>query len=655
MKTLHISVADKIATYQKRDGAIVCGNNDYQIVFAFDDAWGNHAKKIARFIWNEQYYDVEFEGDTCPVPVIQNAPAVKVGVYAGDLQTTTVAYIECVKSILCEGNAPHPETGQHYTTEAKAAALRAKESEENAAQSAEAAEVARAEAEHLIDATNRIVQTTGESEDAVMSQKAVTDFVNNEVNQLSETIDRVTCKKYSSNLLDNSNVKVGYYAQDGQFYSGGSYGNYYYTDTLIPVKAGDVLEQQTTYHGVRYGQGAYGTGGKLFYIVNEYDENGNWLTGSLAQAHNYTAQNDGYIRVTMGKKVYDSYTDVAFVKNATSVLEYEEYSTKTLLRKNALLENIKDQSVSTETTFLRDSHAAKEGVLSTSVYFDGFTSVKIGYTKSDNTDTDFVHYFEVTPTKLISHINTNGEETTLEKEHGLTISNFVNISIHHTIDRKAKVKINSGSGSYEYTFFFVLTKRVYAYCTTEGTNVSNKTSFTIPTINKKSWFFGDSYFEFVETRWVYYLGDYRENALFNAHSGEKSVDAIADLRTALKFGVPQYLVWCLGMNDGSDTENDPSSAWKTTLDSVIALCKENEIELIMATIPTVPTVNNEKKNEFVRNSGYRYIDFAKAVGANSSGTWYSGLLSADNVHPSALGGQALCGRVLTDFPEITID
>lgn len=503
-----------------------------------------------------------------------------------------------------------------------------------------------------------VVQTPGGSETNVMSQKAVTvevDKLSEEIDEVKEPLDCVTYKKYSSNFLDNSNIKVGYYAQDGQFHSGGSYDSYYYTGTLIPVKSGDVLEQQMTYGGVRSGQGVYNYGGKLFYIVNEYDEKGNWLTGSIVGAYTYTAQNDGYVRVTMGKTNYDLYTDVAFVKNATSVLEYEEYYSEILLKKNALLENIKVKSTNTETTFLRDTHAMKEGVLSTSVYFNNMTSVKIGFTESDNIVNDFLHYFEVTPTKLVSHINTGSEETTLEKEHGLTISNFVNISIHYTMDRKAKVRITSDSGSYEYTFYFLLIDRAYAFCTTEGTNSTHKMSFTIPTINKQVWFFGDSYFECIETRWVYYLEDYRANALFNAHSGEKSVDAIEDLRTALKFGVPKYLVWCLGMNDGSDTTNAPSSDWKSTLDSVIALCKENEIELIMATIPTVPTVNNEKKNEFVRNSGYRYIDFAKAVGANSSGMWYSGLLSTDNVHPSALGGQALCGRVLTDFPEITIE
>lgn len=109
MKDLHIVVNNKIATYQKRDGDIVCGNNDYQIVFTFDDEWDSYSTKTARFVWNGKYLDVIFAGNTCPVPIIQNADSVEVGVYAGNLCTTTPAKIGCVKSILCKTDTQHPD------------------------------------------------------------------------------------------------------------------------------------------------------------------------------------------------------------------------------------------------------------------------------------------------------------------------------------------------------------------------------------------------------------------------------------------------------------------------------------------------------------------------------------------------------------------
>ena len=106
MRILHISVLDKKATYQNRDGDIVCGNSDYVIEFAFDAEWNAYEEKTARFVVNGNFENVVFTGTTCPVPIITNASEVKVGVYAGDLSTTTPAIIGCQKSILCESSAP---------------------------------------------------------------------------------------------------------------------------------------------------------------------------------------------------------------------------------------------------------------------------------------------------------------------------------------------------------------------------------------------------------------------------------------------------------------------------------------------------------------------------------------------------------------------
>lgn len=105
MRNLHITVNNKIATYLTRDGSIVCGNSDYRIVFSFDSEWEAYTDKIARFIWNESYIDVAFTGDTVAVPVLTDTTSLKVGVYAGELSTTTPAEIECQLSILCESGA----------------------------------------------------------------------------------------------------------------------------------------------------------------------------------------------------------------------------------------------------------------------------------------------------------------------------------------------------------------------------------------------------------------------------------------------------------------------------------------------------------------------------------------------------------------------
>ena len=109
-KIMHVTVANKVATYNRRDGSIVCGNSDYQIQFVFDSEWDAHELKTARFLYNSHAVDVPFEGDTVAVPILRNTVLLSVGVLAGDLQTTTAATIPCIKSILCQdGLPPDPE------------------------------------------------------------------------------------------------------------------------------------------------------------------------------------------------------------------------------------------------------------------------------------------------------------------------------------------------------------------------------------------------------------------------------------------------------------------------------------------------------------------------------------------------------------------
>lgn len=84
---------------------IACGNSDYTIQFAFDSDWNSYSEKKARFVYAKQgklkFQDVPLTGDTAAVPVLSGTREVMVGVYAGDLRTTTPARIPCEYSILC--------------------------------------------------------------------------------------------------------------------------------------------------------------------------------------------------------------------------------------------------------------------------------------------------------------------------------------------------------------------------------------------------------------------------------------------------------------------------------------------------------------------------------------------------------------------------
>ena len=170
------------------------------------------------------------------------------------------------------------------------------------------------------------------------------------------------------------------------------------------------------------------------------------------------------------------------------------------------------------------------------------------------------------------------------------------------------------------------------------------------------WVFGDSYVGLNNVaRWATQLRNagFADNVLFNGYAGEASSAAVTALTNALgHYGHPKTLVWCLGMNDGADSGGTPSTNYKNGITLVESLCAEYGIELIRATIPTVPGQSNEGKNAYVRASGDRYIDFAAAVGASASGVWYTGMLSNDNVHPSEAGAIALYHRAIADCPEL---
>ena len=98
MPQLIIKVQNKVA--KPLNDFIVCSNSDYTVKFYFDKEWDSQPIKTARFIWDNQYQDAVFEGDTCKIPVIDNATTLGIGVFAGSLKTTTPAIINCTKSVL---------------------------------------------------------------------------------------------------------------------------------------------------------------------------------------------------------------------------------------------------------------------------------------------------------------------------------------------------------------------------------------------------------------------------------------------------------------------------------------------------------------------------------------------------------------------------
>ena len=111
---IHIAIEGKVALAPE-DAVIVCGNSDYTLTFAFDGEWQSEANRVARFTYHKNgsvyYKDVAFTGNTVEVPVLSGIRMISVGVYAGELRTTTPARIPCTPSILCV-SATHDESDE---------------------------------------------------------------------------------------------------------------------------------------------------------------------------------------------------------------------------------------------------------------------------------------------------------------------------------------------------------------------------------------------------------------------------------------------------------------------------------------------------------------------------------------------------------------
>lgn len=110
----------------------------------------------------------------------------------------------------------------------------------------------------------------------------------------------------------------------------------------------------------------------------------------------------------------------------------------------------------------------------------------------------------------------------------------------------------------------------------------------------------------------------------------------------------------MGMND-PDSYSAINTNWLNVYNALKTLCDNKGIRLILSTIPNTPTMEHSFKNEIVRNSGLPYIDIATAVGANLSGSsWYEGLISEDNVHPTNLGAEVISNVIAAAVPSISL-
>lgn len=332
---------------------------------------------------------------------------------------------------------------------------------------------------------------------------------------------------------------------------------------------------------------------------------------------------------------------------------YEVAQTKSLLgtsRISASADNLEANTPLELTDFPKFSHA-RTGITAIA-YFANFTDMSVGNNQSggvavkvDNTNV----YFLVDP-------NSGTENAWETFAHGLTISTFLKVEIYVTKFGTVKVILFTNGGikvintTVTYSFNYVL--MVKSSADLEKVTISA----VCGAFRSPIWALGDSYFGESVARVGYQMRELGFKDLYWSYlSGGHGYNLEPDFELALNFGTPKFVVWAIGQND-ADSSTAISATWLQHTEKLLALCVEKGITPILCTIPNVPGSgalrNHSFKNAWVKASGYRYIDTEAAVGAQADGTWYPGMLSSDNVHPSELGAQAIATQWLIDFPEV---
>ena len=113
MPEIHIAVENGVAS-QRNTAVYICGSGDFTAVFAFEAGWPVEDLKTARFQTESTYQDVLFRGNACPVPVFTNARKLEVGVYCGNLRTTTPARIAIREGIRSAWGPPEDPAPSLY-------------------------------------------------------------------------------------------------------------------------------------------------------------------------------------------------------------------------------------------------------------------------------------------------------------------------------------------------------------------------------------------------------------------------------------------------------------------------------------------------------------------------------------------------------------
>jgi len=134
-----------------------------------------------------------------------------------------------------------------------------------------------------------------------------------------------------------------------------------------------------------------------------------------------------------------------------------------------------------------------------------------------------------------------------------------------------------------------------------------------------------------------------------AHSGESTATVLSQLELDLDRFAPAFVLLPFARMDPDFL------SWETGIRRLIARVEDRGAIPILAT--SIPLVSREKHaaaiTDWVRASGYPYVDFARALGQPHDRTrWEPTLVHSDLIHPNRKGNHAVADQFLQDVPRL---
>lgn len=100
MHEIEIKILDKRPFLTDSCTRIVSDNNDYRLIFTFDEEWSDYKYKTLFIVLESgEYIPIIMENDYCDLPAISGTRVIFIGVSAGDIKTSCYVRIPVDSSI----------------------------------------------------------------------------------------------------------------------------------------------------------------------------------------------------------------------------------------------------------------------------------------------------------------------------------------------------------------------------------------------------------------------------------------------------------------------------------------------------------------------------------------------------------------------------